>query len=77
MLLSILVCGKNDNYAADSNGRGGVCKRLELTLNKMIDNLRRLGKDDIEVKIFGFYLNFADLIQYNCQPHRRPLDVQS
>ena len=49
MLLSILIGGKNDNYAADSNGRGGVCKRLELTLNKMIDNLRRLGKDDIEV----------------------------
>ena len=31
MILSILIGGKNDNYAADSNGRGGVCKRLELT----------------------------------------------
>jgi len=51
MLLSILVGGKNDNYAADSNGKGGVCKRLELTLNKTIDNLKRLGKTDVEVVV--------------------------
>ena len=51
MLLSILIGGKNDNYAADSTGKGGVCKRLQLTLNKTLDNIKRLGVDDVEVVV--------------------------
>lgn len=62
MLLSILICGKNDNYAADSNGKGGVNKRLELTLNKMVDNLNRLEKSDVEVVVcdWGSEIKISD-----------------
>lgn len=48
-LLSILIIGKNDNYGASGNGKGGVNKRLELTLNKTIDNLNKLNVDDVEI----------------------------
>lgn len=49
ILLSILIIGKNDNYGCDSDGKGGVKKRLELSLNKTIDNLNKLNVDDVEV----------------------------
>lgn len=49
MILSILIIGKNDSYGQDKNGYGGVNKRLEITLNNLIDNLNKLNKDDIEV----------------------------
>ena len=49
MLLSILIQGKNDNYGADTNGKGGVCQRLKLGLNKLADNINRLNKKDIEI----------------------------
>jgi glycosyltransferase involved in cell wall biosynthesis len=73
MVLSILVCGKNDDYAADSNGKGGVNKRLELTLNKMIDNLRRLDKDDIEVIVcdWGSDVKISDALVKERHPNMK------
>ena len=49
MLLSILIQGKNDNYGADNHGNGGVSCRLKLSVNKLIDNLYKLNKTDIEI----------------------------
>lgn len=49
MLLSILIQGKNDNYGADKNGKGGVSQRLKLTLANLIENIKQLNKPDIEV----------------------------
>lgn len=49
ILLSILIIGKNDNYGCDANGKGGVNKRLELGLNKLINNLNRLNANNVEV----------------------------
>lgn len=49
ILLSILIIGKNDNYGQDANGHGGVNKRLELSLNKTINNLNKLNVNNIEV----------------------------
>lgn len=67
MLLSILIPGKNDNYAADENGKGGVCKRLELSLNKLSDNLSKLNKDDIEVVVcdWGSENKISDELVHN------------
>lgn len=43
MLLSILIPGKNDCF------RENGTKTLQLNLQKTISNLKRLGKNDIEV----------------------------
>lgn len=73
MLLSILIGGKNDNYAADDNGKGGVNKRLELTLNKMVDNLRRLNKSDVEVIIcdWGSKVKISDELVKERHPNMK------
>lgn len=43
MLLSILIPGKNDNFRYNGS------KTLELNLNQTIDNMLKLGADDIEL----------------------------
>lgn len=73
MLLSILIGGKNDNYDADENGRGGVCKRLELTLNKTLDNLKRLGASDVEVVVcdWGSNVRISEALMKEKHPQFR------
>lgn len=48
-LISFLIIGKNDNYGADANGKGGVGCRINLTLNKLINNVNKLNVNDIEL----------------------------
>ena len=43
MKLSIILCGRNDNYA------GNFLQRLEHNLNKLVDNIERMGLDDVEI----------------------------
>lgn len=45
MLLSILIPGKNDNFRYNGS------KTLEMNLSQTIDNLHKLGADDVEVML--------------------------
>jgi predicted glycosyltransferase involved in capsule biosynthesis len=44
-LLSIITCGKNDNYA------GNFIQRLQHNLNKLNDNVKNLNVNDVEIII--------------------------
>lgn len=43
MILTIVMCGRNDNFA------GNFVQRLEHNLNKLIDNIEKLQINDVEI----------------------------
>lgn len=61
MKLSIITCGKNDGYA------GNFLKRLQLNLDKLNDNIKKLNVSDIEIIVvdWGSEIRLSDVLNTN------------
>jgi glycosyltransferase involved in cell wall biosynthesis len=61
ILLSIITYGRNDNYL------GNFPHRLKLNLSKLVDNISKLGANDIEIVVsdWGSDIKLSDYLEIN------------